>query len=166
MKKYNKTSIFIHWVSFILILLMVISGKYYQQIKGTSFGALKVHAVVGLTVALLTIIRVFIHFTQKRPEPLKTNSLLRDKVIVWVQYLFYIVIFILSMTGVLMMLKSGYLEAITTNDLTFKLDEEACQGIHIHRAMVNVFMVLFFAHLAGIFSYILKFRHNIFKRIL
>lgn len=165
MEKYSKRTIVIHWASFFLIALMIISGKYNEELKGSSFDSIKLHGMLGVVVALLTITRAILHFRTKRPTPLKTNSGFRDNLIVGVQYLFYAVLIILSLTGVVMMLKGGYLNAILSDELSFALDEETCHGLHIHRAMVKVFMVLFFAHIGGVISYVIKFKHNIFKRI-
>ena len=165
MEKYSKKTIAIHWISVALIALMIITGKFWKDIDGNSYSLLIVHFIIGMLVALLTIWRVVIHFKGNRPAPLKTNSDLRNKIIIWVQYIFYLVIFILALSGMLMLLKGGYLQVVLDGDMNFTLDEENCHGLHIHEAMVKVFFVLLFAHIAGVFSYIYQYKHNIFKRI-
>lgn len=164
MKKYGKTTIAIHWISLLLIAMLILSGNFWRDINGDSYSLLIVHFVLGMLVALLTIIRVIIHFKGNRPETLKSGNSFRDKVIIWVQYLFYVVLFILALSGVLMLLKGGYLQAVIDGDMNFKLAED-CNGIIIHEAMVKVFMGLLVAHVLGVFSFILKTKQNIFKRI-
>ena len=165
MEKYSKTTIAIHWLSVVLIVMMIVTGKFWKDLDGDSYSLLIVHFIIGMLVAILTIWRVIIHFKGNRPAPLKTNSILRDKIIILVQYIFYIVLFVLALSGMLILLKGGYLQAVLDGDMKFQLDKENCHGFHIHEAMVKVFFVLLFAHIAGAFSYIYQFKHNIFKRI-
>jgi len=71
LEKYSNTTIFLHWLMFFLIFLMFVLGWYMVDLpKGSPertyfFG---LHKSIGLTLALLAVLRLVWRFVKKPPE--------------------------------------------------------------------------------------------------
>ena len=82
-QKYSTATIDIYWISTILILMLFPLGKYTTCIEGEEeLSLIQTHALLGLAVLILTLIRTWLFFKIKRPADLKTNSKINDKLIV------------------------------------------------------------------------------------
>lgn len=91
-QKYSTATIAIHWISAILILILFPLVKYTTGIEGEEkLSLIQTHALLGLAVLILTLIRTWLFFKSKRLANLKTNSKINDKLIVWliICFIFY-----------------------------------------------------------------------------
>ena len=60
-------------------------GKYTTGIEvEEKLSLIQYHALLGLAVLILILIRTWLFFKSKRKADLKTNSKINDKLIVWV----------------------------------------------------------------------------------
>jgi cytochrome b561 len=81
--KYNITTITIHWLSTVLILILFPMGSYMSGLDTTEkLGLVQTHALLGISVFLLTIIRTYFFFTKKRPKDIQTGSPINNKLII------------------------------------------------------------------------------------
>ena len=99
--KHDKRIIWIHWLSAILILSLIPTGKI---LRDTSVSATKLllyqwHISCGILVFVMTIYRSYLFFTAGRPKKLETGWYVHNTVIVWVQRLFYITLWVLGISG-------------------------------------------------------------------
>ncbi|MCD6542885.1 MAG: cytochrome b/b6 domain-containing protein [Flavobacteriaceae bacterium] len=105
-KKFDKGTIWIHWLTAILILALSPMGKYMSGLEpADKINLVKPHAILGIVVLVLTIFRTWFFFKKPRPEDLKTGAKFNDKLAVGIHHIFYfllfgIVVFDLAMIGV------------------------------------------------------------------
>lgn len=103
--KFSRPLVIIHWFTFITILLLIGTGfTYADQSMFLIVPKILFHSTLGLVVFLLTFLRIY--FIKKKPQPtvMDTGSALENKLQNSVHKLFYIVLILLSFTGIVSML--------------------------------------------------------------
>ncbi|WP_419870576.1 cytochrome b [Chryseobacterium sp. CT-SW4] len=163
--KYRKETIIIHWVSAVLLITLFILGKYMEGLPSTEkLGLLKVHIILGTLVFTLTIIRgifLFIHRTPKLDTGYRWNNLL----ITLIHYGFYVVILGISVTGIMLSYKGGFLEAVFQNDSGF-ITHKSGGMLKAHAVLSGFMILLLILHILGIIKHIILTKENAFKRII
>ena len=110
MHKYTPTTRIIHWLSALLIFFMFFSGWYMVELDYYSpwYNRLpELHYAFGLVLMLTWLIKIIRLFTgqQKRlPPPVKPFERILSQLI---QFLFYVLVTTLVITGYLMMTAEG-----------------------------------------------------------
>lgn len=168
--KYSRRTVWIHWVSTLLIFSLIYTGIKMEHEAHTpeKFKLYKVHFSLGVIVFLLTIIRVMSLIKDSRPEPLYPKKSTHQKFIKFVHYGFYIVIFWMCVSGIL----SVFLEGINSSLLSGKfadLPEISKNGFHpimlSHHIVAKIVFLLLFFHISGFLIHLLRKNENTFKRI-
>jgi len=73
-KKFNKGTIAIHWLSALLVLALFPLGKYMSGISPSEkMGVIKIHAMLGIIIFLLTIVRSWLFFKSTSPRQFKNR---------------------------------------------------------------------------------------------
>ncbi|MGB0593398.1 MAG: cytochrome b [Flavobacteriales bacterium] len=166
-QKYSTATIAIHWVSTILILILFPLGKYTSGIEGEDkLSLIQTHALLGLAVLILTLIRTWLFFKSKRPADLKTNSKINDKLIIWVHNLFYILLFAITISGIAAMLSGGYVEALESQNIQYIKAEQDIKALGGHELLALIMVILVLAHEAVVIKHYIKNKENTLKRIL
>ncbi|MCP4426321.1 MAG: hypothetical protein GY803_17660 [Chloroflexi bacterium] len=146
---YSKVAQLLHWLSALLIIILWPLGIIMTKMDEGSWqlNMIRLHVAIGLAVLLLTIIRIGWRLTSKSPKtppgltPVQVRTL---KIAYTLQYLF---LFLLTMSGVGMMLAIG--SALLGGDFS----REMISGLppqSLHRISSRVFIVLFVMHLGGV----------------
>lgn len=167
-EKYSNGTVFIHWISLLLILILIPSGFIMANTRpedGKIF-LLRLHVFIGATVFVLTLFRVYFFFKHKRPARLETGNYLHNRMIVWIENSFYIVLLLLAISGILTIVSGGLGQAIKTADYTIlpeKLDVPPLTG---HQSLAKLLMALLIVHIIGVANHYIKFKENTLKRIL
>lgn len=107
---YGRVAIVIHWLSVILILVMVISGfRAGQTIDLTAKAAiLRLHAPVGVTILVLTLLRLLWWWKfDKRPSPVAGTPDLQHLAARTVHWLLYLVVLGMAGSGIGLFILSG-----------------------------------------------------------
>lgn len=167
-KKYSRGTIAIHWISFILIAGLIPVGFIMAD---TEPGAKKIllyrlHLLMGVTIFVLTLLRVWFFFKHRRPPKLETGNSLHNKLVVWIENSFYFFLILLSTSGIATVIFGELGQAIKTADYTLlpkKLDVPPLVG---HQILAKILIALLIAHVAGVLNHYLKFKENTLKRIL
>ena len=103
--KFSRPMVIIHWLTFIAMLLLIGTGfTYADQSMFLIVPKILFHSALGLVVFLLTVLRIYYIKKQPQPTALDTGSTLKNKVQSIVHKLFYVVLILLSFTGVVSML--------------------------------------------------------------
>jgi len=160
---YNRVAQSLHWVSALLIIGLFVAGSVMVRLddgvalKTTLY---RMHVAVGSLVLLLTLGRIAWGLIKKHPAPPPMPR--------WERLAFqgnhvllYVVIVVLSLSGTGMLLASGVslpATGLTPADIQ---DAPARQG---HSLFSKLFIVLFFMHLGGVFSYQLR-KGDTFRRM-
>ena len=167
-EKYGKGTIIIHWVSLLLILILIPSGFI---MAGTESGnekilLLRMHVFIGVIVFILTLLRVRFFFKYKRPSKLETGSSFHNKLIVWIENSFYVILLLLSVSGVLTVLLGGLGQAIKTGSYTALPNKLELPPLTGHQVLAKLLIALLIAHILGVVNHYIKFKENTLKRIL
>lgn len=165
--RFDKSIIWVHWLSFLLIAALVPTGKVLREYPEAvdRFLFYQIHVFVGVLVFLMTLYRVYLYFTKPRPPRLNTGMDWHNQLIVWVQRLFYGALLVLGMSGLFVIFTNNIAQALLQNNrslLPAKVDSEVFE---IHEITANLLIVLFFAHILGVLLHFLRHKENVLKRI-
>ncbi|WP_394747694.1 cytochrome b [Spongiimicrobium salis] len=165
-KKFGSGTIITHWLTALLILILFPMGKYMADIApNEKMGLLKIHAVLGILVFLMTIIRSWLFFKAPRPEDLKTGSRFNDILAVWIHHAFYFLLFGISISGIGAMILGGYGEALITDNPDLILNKDDVMPLQGHNIMSIIMMVLLVMHVIGVIKHYIITKENTIRRI-
>ena len=165
-QKYNKGTIAIHWITTLLIIILFPLGKYMEGLQPIEkMGLIKVHAILGIIVLILTIIRSWLFFKKKRPEDLKTGSKINDKLTVWIHNLFYFILFAIAFSGIATMVLGGYGDALQANNFELIKEPSEIPPLKPHGIMATIMILLLVMHVVGVIKHYIFTKENTLKRI-
>ncbi len=166
-KKYGKGIIIIHWVSALLIFVLIPTGFIMANAEAseTKVSLLRVHVVIGMLVFILTLIRSYLFFKSPRPPHLETGNKLHNKLVYWLENSFYIILILLPITGLGGMISLGWIEIMKTGNYElFQLNKEI-PPLMAHENLAKILIALLIAHIGGVALHYIKFKENTLKRI-
>ncbi|TDT75650.1 cytochrome b561 [Litoreibacter halocynthiae] len=108
--KYGSVAVTIHWVSAILILVLLGSGFRATSLTDSAAkeAILMIHAPLGATILLLTLLRLFWWWrVDQKPEPSGDDPAWQTFLAKAVHVLFYIVILGMGASGIGLFVLSG-----------------------------------------------------------
>lgn len=165
-QKYSKGTIVVHWITALLILILFPLGKYMTGLEPSEkMEAIKIHAILGIIIFILTIIRSWLFFTTTRPDDIRTGSKYNDKLAVWIHNAFYFLLFGISVSGIATMLLGGYGNALINGSGEFIQSKDEIRPLKGHAILAMILMVLFVMHVLGVVKHYLKTKENTLKRI-
>jgi cytochrome b561 len=150
---YGRLAVWLHWLSAALILVMAPIGMIMVRMADGAAGQstlYRVHTMLGTLVLLLTLARVvwgIFDNKLKTPAGITGNQALLYKS---VHYGLYIVLLILTSTGLGMMVLSG--APLPPAPLEASMFEGLAPQAG-HSLFSKLFIVLFVAHMGGVFMY-------------
>ena len=166
-KKYPKGIKIIHWITALLILILFPLGKYVEELEGNAkIMPLRIHAILGFLILILTIIRVYFYYTKPYPPQLRTGNNLNDKVVVLVNRIFYFLLLAISVSGILVMSIIGYGNAVLAGDISLVKPHENSLLIQAHGTMAMLLMILLVLHVFGVVKHKILNKENVIKRML
>ena len=165
-KKFSKGTILIHWISALLILTLFPLGKYMSGLEPVDkMGLIKVHALLGIVILILTIFRSRLFFKSPRPEDLRTGSKFNDKLAVWIHNAFYFLLFGISLSGLATMALGGYGDALSSANHELIKAHADIPPLKAHGAMAMIMMLLLVLHVVGVIKHYILKKENTLKRI-
>ena len=69
MQRYSRIAIFLHWAIAFAIAFQISVGWGLHALGRNGFAAFQLHKSVGITILVLTLIRIAVRFTKPRPAP-------------------------------------------------------------------------------------------------
>lgn len=164
--KFSKGTIIIHWLTALLILTLFPLGKYMEGLEPSEkMGLIKIHAVLGIIVFVLTLIRSYLFFKSPRPDDLKTGSKFNDKLAVWIHNAFYFLLFGIAVSGIAVMAFGGYGDAISQGSSELIKPHEEIPPLKPHGILAFIMMVLLVLHVVGVIKHFILTKENTLKRI-
>ena len=166
-QKYTKSTIWIHWVTTALIIISFALGKYVEELEPVDkLGFLRIHAILGLIILLLSFFRSYIYFKSPRPPQLKTGSEFNDKLVIWIHNIFYILLFIIPLTGIIALITTGYGDAISSGDINLIKPHEESIPLESHEILATTMMITLLLHVIGVIKHKILYKENTMKRII
>ncbi|KMQ64656.1 hypothetical protein ACM46_10435 [Chryseobacterium angstadtii] len=168
LKKYGKGTIIIHWISFLLILLLIPTGYIMSDLElgPTKLNLLKLHFGIGILVFILTLVRVFFYFHYKRPSKLETGNLLHNRLVFWIENSFYYLLIFLCVSGIATIILGNFGQAIQLSDSSYLPENVDIPSLSAHRVLAIILIILLIGHVGGVIIHYLKNKENTLKRIL
>jgi cytochrome b561 len=165
-QKYSKGTIAIHWITTILILILFPLGKYMADLPAEEkMGMIKVHAILGILILLLTLIRSWYYFKKKRPADIKTGSKFNDKLVTWIHNIFYFLLFGIAFSGIATMIAGGYGDALQASNFEFINERSQITPLKPHGILATIMMLLLLMHVLGVLKHYIFTKENTLKRI-
>ena len=165
-QKYSKGTIAIHWITALLILTLFPLGKYMEGLQPEEkMGLIKIHAILGVLVLILTTVRSFLFFKKKRPDDLKTGSKFNDKLAIWIHNIFYFILFAIAFSGIATMVLGGYGDALQSNNFELIKEQSEIPSLKPHGIMATIMMILLVMHVIGVIKHYIFTKENTLKRI-
>lgn len=160
---YDRITQGLHWISAILIIIMIILGLTMTRIGESSTQVLmyRTHVGFGLIVLVLTAIRLIWLFIHRWPPVPPGLSKLRELAFKWNHILLYIVLIPLLLSGIGMLVLSG-IGIIPSNVTPGAIKDVPPRMFHHYAAIVFTFLLLM--HLVGVLQYQFK-KGDVFSRM-
>jgi cytochrome b561 len=153
MTQYSKRMVIVHWLTLALLIaawyLGDSLGEATDESKATLAGYI-VHIAVGGTVLLLTLFRFSFRRNDGIPAPVGDTAM--DKLAKGVHYLLYTVLFVLPVSGVVILLTSKAGPALLALDANMLPKEHGYRDVfahEVHEQLVNVLIALAVLHILG-----------------
>lgn len=165
-QKFSKATIWVHWLSAILILTLFPLGKYMAGLDPVDkIGLIKLHSFLGVIILLLTLLRIYLFFKHERLADLKTGSKFNDRLVAWNHNAFYYILIILGLSGLGVLFIGGYIDAFGTNASEMIKSPDEIPPLKIHGIMSLLTMLLLVMHVTGVIKHYLLTKENTLKRI-
>ncbi|MGB0958613.1 MAG: cytochrome b [Halocynthiibacter sp.] len=111
MTKYSKSIIFLHWASAILVIAALLAGNVIlanlENADPEKLFSYRAHALIGILVLILTLIRVLKKRSTPKPPQAATGHVVLDKVGVSVHHLLYVLLILVPVSGLALAMASG-----------------------------------------------------------
>jgi cytochrome b561 len=154
MTQYSKRMVIVHWLTLALLLAAWYLGDSLADATDDSKATLAgyiAHIAVGGTVLLLTLSQLIFRRKDGRP-PLVEDKPIYQVVAKGVHYLLYTALFVLPLSGVVILLTSKAGPALLAFDANMLPKEHDYHNVfahEIHEQLVNVLIVLAVLHILG-----------------
>ena len=170
-RRYSTIVIIIHWLMAILLICMFALGIYMVDLpKGSDerswFFAL--HKSIGLTLALLALIRLSLKFIFKAPPLPDDVTYIQKKLAAVTHNLLYLMMFIQPITGYISSSFSGYKTKFWGVPLPhwgWKSPDLNELFTTVHQISALIFGLLILFHIMGAMYHIHKKQFHLFKRM-
>ena len=167
-KKYPKSMIMIHWITLVLFAIIFYVGTTFEdyEFSEANMNRYRTHALLGVLVSILTIIRFFIKKKNKDrlPADITYYSPMHEKFVKLVLGLMYPLLIITPIVGFIMVYQTGAMGY----DLggAFPTGAKFSETLEVlHKILVFTLTGLIVLHIAGVVMYKIKTGENLIKRM-
>lgn len=166
--KYPKAMIIIHWLTVVLLILVFVRG---QALEGTEFnegniGVFRSHAIPGMLILILTLIRIFIKRKNKNklPKEIEYYSAGHKLIVNTVNKLIYVLLILTPLIGFIMIYKTGALAYDFGGAFPTGVEFDETLEV-LHKLFVFSLMGMIVLHVVGVVIYKVKTGENLVKRM-
>ena len=152
-EQYGLTAQRYHWISAVLIVAMIPLGFLMQNVESEATKLLlyRGHALIGALILIITIARIVWRRKDINPEPPKELHGLHLKAFNAIHALLYVLIFVLTLSGVGSVVISGLgdiLSGASTSPIPADLSEFAPR--QAHGIAAKIYIALLVGHIGGV----------------
>jgi cytochrome b561 len=170
-ERYTATAILLHWIMAVLIFVLFGLGWYMVDLpKGSAerswFFAL--HKSIGLTTALLVLVRVLWRYFHRPPALPAHISSMQRRVVDGVHHLFYVFMFVQPVSGYISSSFAGYgtrFWGLPLPDWGWKdqVLNELFTDVHVASSVMLLLLIVL--HLGGVLFHVFVVRDNVLRRM-
>jgi len=167
MTQYSKRMVIVHWLTLALLIVAWYLGHELDEARheeGAKLIGYVVHALIGGTILLLVLARLYFRSKDGVPAPLGDTS--TDKLAKGVHHLFYVVLVVLPVSGVATVATSEVGKALKAWDAS--LLPKKFSGIlahNVHETLVTVLIALVIVHVLGALTHQFILKDGLMKRM-
>lgn len=103
---YSSAQIALHWLTLLLLIgIWFTRGGAERALDAAREGAAvgpPLHAIIGITILTVTVIRIVLRFTRGAPPPVATDSAVQQKATTWGHRLIYLLLVLVPVGGAFM----------------------------------------------------------------
>lgn len=170
MVQYSKRMVIVHWLTLALLIAAWLLGEELAEAtdesKATLAGYL-VHIAAGGAILLLAAARLL--FRRKDGTPAPVGSGLMDKVATGIHHALYTVLFLLPVSGVVILASSDAGKALLAGDANLLPKEDGFEHVfahEVHEQLVTVLIVLVAVHLLGAIKHQFIMKDGLMERMM
>jgi len=166
-KRYSKGSVILHALQGIMLIFILLTGSLILEDMPNNIekvGSLKIHMIVGLIIFILTFIRITFILKSPKVESLHVRGF-RAKLIKWNHVFIYVVVVTMVISGIVLSQLSGLGEIVFFGSNAALPNLEDFLPCFVHVILAKVLMFLIVMHVLGVFSYMIKTKENILRRM-
>lgn len=178
--RYSTVAIVLHWVLMLAVIFMLFWGHYMGDLpKRTpeALAAIQLHKSIGLSILMLTLVRIIWRFVKRPPDPLRAGlkpwEFFAQQTVHWG---FYALLLLLPLSGWIMSSANApnpqisYFGLFQWPLVPGLMDTEDPRSIHeafeeVHKALGWIMVALIVLHLAGVLKHLLILKDGILKRM-
>lgn len=167
MTQYSKRMVITHWLTLALLIVAWYFGHELDEARheeGAKLIGYVVHALIGGTVLLLVLARLY--FRNKDGVPAPMGNTLADKVAKGVHHLLYAVLVVLPASGIATAATSDVCKALRAWDASLLPKKFSGVFAHdVHETLVIVLIALVIMHVLGALMHQFIIKDGLMKRM-
>ncbi len=167
MKQYSKRTAITHWLIFVLIVAGLALGIWLDESENTSqkLSMYPAHFLIGDTVLLLILLRIYFRKKDGEPAPANANPLL-NKVAAATHTLMNLSVIAVAISGIATLATSGLIAAIKAGDPSLIPDFHKVDTKEFHEFFLGVTLLLVAFHVAAALYHQFIVKDNLLRRIM
>jgi len=167
MKQYSIRTAVTHWLVFLLVVAALGLGLYLNASENTAekLSLFPVHFLIGDTVLLLTLLRIYFRKKDGEPAPANQNPLL-NKLATIVHQGLNISVMAVAISGMVTAVKSGVLKAMESHDPSLIPDFSKVEAKEFHELFIGITVALLVIHVAAAIYHQFIVKDNLMRRIM
>lgn len=167
MTQYSKRMVIVHWLTLGLLIAAWLLGESVNDARhegGATLMGYALHGLVSGALLLLTLARFY--FRRKDGTPPPVGQSLMDKAAQGVHYALYVVLLLLSVSGIMQVATSKVSDALIAWDASLLPAKYTGVPAHgVHEVLVTVMIVLVAVHILGALKHQFIMKDNLMARM-
>jgi cytochrome b561 len=166
--RYHPVHVALHWLMFLLVIMMLGVGKLVMPGVAVSDPQkplmLQTHAYIGIFITILLVARLIVLFTTKRPAPADAGNSFLNFVARAVHFLLYFLLLGMAVSG-LGLFQSANLPAIFRGAIPYPQDFFVYLPRIGHGLISTVLLLLILLHVGAAFYHQFFLKDNLLSRM-
>jgi len=166
--RYHPALVALHWLVALLVTLALIAGGLVisdmPNAEPGKVDALRIHALMGLTIGALMLIRLAVRLRTAHPAPATTGIALADRLAPLAHGALYALVLLMVASGIALSLQSGLMEALFA-DAPMPADFHVFAPGQVHGFLADLLIALIVLHLAAVLYHALVRRDGLLRRM-
>jgi cytochrome b561 len=167
-KSYHPALVGIHWLTALLIILMLLIGKLslkWMPNDSSKIFPLAAHMTIGIIILVLTLVRIFVRSTKPKPVPATIGNKFLDWVGVITHYLLYLGALGMGISGLAIAIQSGLFSIVFGGNGSLPIDFYMFSVRPWHGYISSALILIILLHIGAAFIHQFFRKDNLFARM-
>jgi cytochrome b561 len=153
-KRYHPALVILHWLLAVAILAALGLGMFVlddmEATDPAKIGLLKIHVLGGISILLLTMVRLFVRVRMPQPAPFVSDSKVMDKLATGIHHLLYLLVILAAASGIALAISSDLIGILFgQSGKPLPKDFEDFIAHEAHGFITNALLFAIILHVAG-----------------